>query len=644
MAYQVLARKWRPQIFQQMVGQEHVLKALGNALDRDQLHHAYLFSGTRGVGKTTVARIFAKSLNCETGVTSKPCGRCSACTEIAEGRFVDLIEIDAASRTKVDDMRELLENAQYAPTRSRYKIYLIDEVHMLSNSSFNALLKTLEEPPPHIKFLLATTDPQKLPVTVLSRCLQFNLKNLSSERIVNHLKIVLQAEEISSEEAALWEIAKAANGSMRDALSLTDQCIAFSNGALAASDVLEMLGTVDSRVVVELLQSVATNKAPNVLERIGKIAEYSPDFGSILQSMAELLHRIAIEQVVPGAIDNSLGDQQQIGELAQQLSAEQTQLYYEIALLTRRDLNLAPDPRTGFEMGLLRMLAFCPNASSSSQISSVVIKEDGPEDQDEEEEPSARLDKHQQPAKDDKPQNLIVPDQFFTDNVEPVDSAEIQENRVSAAQEARTSRRSETFSHAEVQSSQPALQSNIASTANPQVVAMDATSPETHANSTEALSSGRDVETDHRPSVTSADASELSEPKLRNSRWSEVVEKLNLQGLTYNLAKRCILKEVQGEKVDFVIDEDHFDFFNQLQQNRLTDALSEYLGKNVRISVNAGKSEWLSPLQKYEAQRAELLSKAEREINEDPNIRHLIDMFDATVVKDSIEPIIKSSQ
>lgn len=367
MSYQVLARKWRPQSFLEMVGQEHVLKALVNALDQDRLHHAYLFTGTRGVGKTTVARIFAKCLNCESGVTSKPCGTCGACREIAEGRFVDLIEIDAASRTKVEDMRELLENVQYAPTRGRFKVYLIDEVHMLSTSSFNALLKTLEEPPSHVKFLLATTDPQKLPVTVLSRCLQFNLKNMSPERIVGHLQRILTEESLAFEEPALWLLARAADGSMRDALSLTDQAIAFGGNQLLTRDVSAMLGTVDQGQVVRLVEALAQRNGTQLLELVAQFSEFSPNYGHALDSMASLLHRIAVEQTVPGALDNSQGDQEQLRQLAGSLAAEDVQLFYQIAIQGRRDLSLAPDPRTGFEMALLRMLAFMPNATQQPQ-------------------------------------------------------------------------------------------------------------------------------------------------------------------------------------------------------------------------------------------------------------------------------------
>lgn len=360
MSYQVLARKWRPGNFREMVGQEHVLKALINALDHNRLHHAYLFTGTRGVGKTTIARILAKCLNCEAGVTSTPCGECSACVEIAEGRFVDLIEVDAASRTKVEDTRELLDNVQYAPTRGRYKIYLIDEVHMLSNHSFNALLKTLEEPPEHVKFLLATTDPQKLPVTILSRCLQFNLKNMSPERIVGHLQFVLEKEAVPFEESALWLLARAADGSMRDGLSLTDQAIAFGSGKISDPDVAAMLGTIDHQLIQKLMDALIASDGRQLLQAVSGFAEHAPDFNAALADLLTLLHRVAIAQALPEALDNSFGDRKQILGYASQLAAEDVQLFYQTALIGRRDLALASDPRSGFEMTLLRMLAFRP--------------------------------------------------------------------------------------------------------------------------------------------------------------------------------------------------------------------------------------------------------------------------------------------
>jgi DNA polymerase-3 subunit gamma/tau len=366
MSYQVLARKWRPRNFHEMVGQEHVLRALVNALDNDRLHHAYLFTGTRGVGKTTIARILSKSLNCDKGVTSEPCGVCSACTEIDAGRFVDLIEVDAASRTKVDETRELLENVQYAPSRGRYKVYLIDEVHMFSNHSFNALLKTLEEPPPHVKFLLATTDPQKLPVTILSRCLQFNLKRLPLDRITAHLEDILGREAIAADAPALKLLGRAADGSMRDALSLLDQAIAYGGGTVREADVRAMLGTLEHDHVLRILRALAANDAAGVLAAVEQAAQQVPDFAGLLAELLTLLQQVALAQAVPEALDDSLDHREAVLELARELAPEDVQLYYQIGLIGRRDLPLAPDARGGLEMVLLRMLAFRPAQATTT--------------------------------------------------------------------------------------------------------------------------------------------------------------------------------------------------------------------------------------------------------------------------------------
>ncbi|MDA1108116.1 MAG: DNA polymerase III subunit gamma/tau [Proteobacteria bacterium] len=360
MTYQVLARKWRPRNFAEMVGQEHVVRALTHALDNDRLHHAFLFTGTRGVGKTTLARVLAKALNCEQGVSSTPCGTCSACCEIDEGRFVDLIEVDAASRTKVEDTRELLENVQYAPTRGRYKVYLIDEVHMLSPHSFNALLKTLEEPPPHVKFLLATTDPQKLPVTILSRCLQFNLKRVPVDLITRQIEHILQQEGTTGEAAACKAIARAADGSLRDALSLLDQAIAYGGGALREADVHAMLGSIEQTHVFTLLEALAYHNAQALLERVDLLAQHAADFEGVLADLLTQLHRIALAQVIPDAVDDAAGDRDAVLALARAITPEDVQLFYQIGTLGRRDLPLAPDAQSGFEMILLRMLAFRP--------------------------------------------------------------------------------------------------------------------------------------------------------------------------------------------------------------------------------------------------------------------------------------------
>src|ERR1700676_4002305 len=371
MSYVVLARKWRPKRFAEMVGQEHVLRALGNALDSGKVHHAFLFTGTRGVGKTTIARILAKSLNCETaGVSSNPCGTCAACREIDEGRFVDLIEVDAASRTKVDDTREMLDNVQYAPTRGRYKVYLIDEVHMLSSHSFNALLKTLEEPPPHVKFLLATTDPQKLPVTVLSRCLQFSLKRLPASLIGERLKFIAGAEHLEFDPAAVALVARAAEGSMRDALSLLDQLIAFGGGSLSEANTRAMLGTIDRGHVGRLIDALARADGSALLAEVKELDRDAPDYDRALIELAAFLQRISIVQIVPeAAIQDEDFDADSLTRLAQAISPEDVQLYYQIALGGRRGWAMAPEPRAGFEMTLLRMLAFRPDTEAAHGVS-----------------------------------------------------------------------------------------------------------------------------------------------------------------------------------------------------------------------------------------------------------------------------------
>lgn len=362
MSYQVLARKWRPRSFQDMVGQEPILRMLANALEQKRIHHAYLFTGTRGVGKTTLARIFAKCLNCETSITATPCDTCQTCQAIDAGRFLDLFEIDAASRTKVEDTRELLDNVLYPPTQGRYKVYLIDEVHMLSNHSFNALLKTLEEPPAHVKFLLATTDPKRLPITILSRCLQFHLKRMTNEQITQRLQSISQTENISADSTALETLAKAADGSMRDALSLLEQAIAYGSGKVNKEDVHAMLGSIPQESLLPLLEALATHDGNQLLQLITHLAEHAPDFHQLLEELIHLLHQIAIAQIVPEARIN----EEAITLLAQRFTPEEVQLYYQIALLGRRDLSLTSHSQQGFEMTMLRMLAFKPTLSTQS--------------------------------------------------------------------------------------------------------------------------------------------------------------------------------------------------------------------------------------------------------------------------------------
>ena len=369
MSYQVLARKWRPQKFSELVGQEHVVNAISNALENDKLHHAYLFTGTRGVGKTTIARIFSKSLNCETGQSANPCGTCNACVDIDQGRYVDLLEIDAASRTKVEDTRELLDNVQYKPTRGRFKVYLIDEVHMLSKHSFNALLKTLEEPPPHVKFLLATTDPQKLPITILSRCLQFSLKALSREQIQSQLKHVLDSENISNQDSALSHLARAAQGSMRDALSLTDQAIAQGNNQVSTEVVIEMLGLLDKNQVLKLAKAVIEKDAVAAMQLLDSICMHAPDYSQVISELLSLFHQISLTQIVPEVCKVETLSPKALYQLSKAVTPEHIQLLYQIALQGKKDLPFAPDPLTGLEMTILRLLAFSPASKVDLDLS-----------------------------------------------------------------------------------------------------------------------------------------------------------------------------------------------------------------------------------------------------------------------------------
>jgi DNA polymerase-3 subunit gamma/tau len=360
MSYQVLARKWRPRNFEQVVGQDAVKQALVNGLDNDRVHHAFLLTGTRGVGKTTLARILAKSLNCEQGVSSTPCGECGSCVDVDEGRFVDMLEIDAASKTGVDDIRDLIDNAQYSPTRGRYKVYIIDEVHMLSRNAFNGLLKTLEEPPPHVKFVLATTDADRIPVTILSRCLRFNLRRLLPDQIGDYLAQLLKAESIEAEPAAIIRIAQAADGSMRDGLSLLDQAIAFGGGKLAEQEVAQMLGSVDHAHLVSLIEAIVAADGDGMLETVAELSAQARDLESVLGGLAEILHRISLLHCAPGYRDAERSDWDSIEQLATRVSAADAQLFYQIAVQGARDLALAPDPRTGLEMALMRMMAFRP--------------------------------------------------------------------------------------------------------------------------------------------------------------------------------------------------------------------------------------------------------------------------------------------
>jgi DNA polymerase-3 subunit gamma/tau len=617
MSYQVLARKWRPKTFREMVGQEHVLKALINALDHDRLHHAYLFTGTRGVGKTTIARILAKCLNCESGVSSEPCGVCGACREIAEGRFIDLIEVDAASRTKVEDTRELLENVQYAPSRGRYKIYLIDEVHMLSTHSFNALLKTLEEPPPHVKFLLATTDPQKLPATILSRCLQFHLKNMTPERIVAHLSFVLAQESLAFEEPALWLLGRAADGSMRDALSLTDQAIAFGSGKVAEADVRSMLGSIDQGVVYELLEALSTADGGALMAAVARTAEQATDFAGVLEELLMALHRIAVAQAVPDAVDNSGGDRERVVALAAQFSAEDVQLYYQMGLLGRRDLPLAPDGRIGLEMALLRMLAFRPQGAPPASGARPPV--------------AGGAVKKPEPART----AATAPAR------EPVASVAPAMNAAPAAVATGPVASSSVSSNSNVTSLRAAPAANTASVA--------ARAPEQTATPARALlqavpSRAAEVVAVAQPAAVSAAAVVKAEPialeQLNNSVWSECFPQFGLGGVLGTIASHCELRHLDGLNVEMVLDQRHAAVFDEMHTQRLQEHLRNYFGgAALKLRIDIGQPQAETPFMRRDRIRLERRAAAHAAIVADANIRLLQEGFGAVLDETSIEPL-----
>ncbi|MBV0932926.1 DNA polymerase III subunit gamma/tau [Marinobacterium weihaiense] len=624
MSYQVLARKWRPKRFVEMVGQEHVLKALVNALDDDRLHHAYLFTGTRGVGKTSIARLFAKSLNCEVGVSSEPCGQCSACVEIAEGRFVDLIEVDAASRTKVEDTRELLENVQYAPTHGRFKVYLIDEVHMLSNSSFNALLKTLEEPPPHVKFLLATTDPQKLPMTVLSRCLQFNLKNLTAERIQQHLEFVLGEESVSFEVPALWLLARAADGSMRDALSLTDQAIAFGAGAVREADVRAMLGTIDQHLVYRMLGHVAAHEPQALLESVQSLAEFSPDYQGVLGDIVSLLHRIALAQVVPAAVDNSLGDRDQVLALAQRMRAEEVQLYYQVALMGRKDLPLVPEPREGLEMTLLRMLAFRPaghqpldaSGSATAADNAAAVSAPAPE--------------------------AVAPAAAPAHRPKPVTSPP------SAPPQAEPQPVAQALAAQTQVSPPPGMPEDVPPWEDlpPDMAAMDDSPPKkprpadvTQAQPAPVAPSTAVAGAAQAPANHGAAAVPTPAPERYDGGWSELLASLGLSGMAESLARNLSLEVETDDRLCFHYMPEQEALLSGDRRERIIAALQQARGAHFSIEFVQAPQTRETPAQRAERKRAERLARAVADIEADGMVQTLINQFGARIDYESIRPI-----
>ena len=633
MSYQVLARKWRPRLFREMVGQTHVLQALINALDHNRLHHAYLFTGTRGVGKTTIARILAKCLNCETGISSEPCGVCSACKEIDEGRFVDLIEVDAASRTKVEDTRELLDNVQYAPSRGRFKVYLIDEVHMLSSHSFNALLKTLEEPPEHVKFLLATTDPQKLPVTILSRCLQFSLKNMAPEKVVEHLRHVLGEEMIRFDEESLWLLGRAADGSMRDALSLTDQAIAFGNGALRVADVRSMLGTIDHGQVFGLLEALAAHDAPALLAAIAELAEQGADFAAVLAELLSTLQRLAIAQVLPAAADNSQGDQARILDLAGRLSGEDVQLFYQLGLHGRRDLPLAPEPRGGFEMAMLRMLAFRPGVAQGVAAQTPPVSVPGkPQGISQ-----ARVD-----SQPDRPQPALAQPEPVAESVPPAPAAAVVEPAAPAVSQpvgAEPALR--------VQGGQP-LKSGVP--VKPPLDEPDADWLQSVPDYDEGDRQDQDELMDYLPDwqmdeteaaapAETAQSSSLPVASGIAAQWLELFARLPLSGLTQSIAAHCQLVSCDAGQWLLHLDPGHSALYNENHRLRLQQALIDCRGQSLTLTVLVQQPDQETPALAAARERQKRQVQAEQLIRDDPLVQGLIRDFAAEICADSIRPI-----
>lgn len=594
MSYQVLARKWRPKKFAEVAGQGHVLKSLINALDHERLHHAYLFTGTRGVGKTTLARILAKCLNCEKGVTSEPCEACSTCTEINEGRFIDLIEVDAASRTKVEDTRELLDNVQYSSTRGRFKVYLIDEVHMLSNHSFNALLKTLEEPPAHVKFLFATTDPQKLPITILSRCLQFNLKNLSPKLIVEYLETVMQQEQIKCDSDALWQLAAAASGSMRDALTLADQAISYCQGEISHSGVIDMLGVPQQAQVFELLSAMAKGDLPLVLSLVEAISDHTPDYSNTLDSLLSTLHRIAIAQAAPTAVDNSFGDKQAVLRLAAEFAAEDIQLFYQLGAKGRGELRSGLDMRSAFEMLLLRMMIFSPSLVDQNLMPSRVGSDDS--------------DQHSDLLRDGHSETPVERPQMETAGgpavSETADSVQSQKKKTLADQhESDSLARQHVFT--------------------PKSVCDESQPP------AEGL---------QEPTQSEVRRSDLLRT-LTHESWLEVFPSLSVSGIVRNILANTQWEEFSEGILLLRLAEDQSALYSEEILPKLESALTQYFCEPVSLKITVGEVDVETPALKAQRLMKEARLSMVNEFETDTNVRELVDRFAATVETESIVPL-----
>ena len=599
MSYQVLARKWRPKSFETLIGQEHVVRALTNALEQQRLHHAYLLTGTRGVGKTTIARILAKSLNCETGITAHPCGVCSVCVDIDKGRFIDLIEVDAASNTQVDNMRDLLDNAQYAPTAGRFKVYIIDEVHMLSRSSFNAMLKTLEEPPAHIKFILATTDPQKMPVTVLSRCLQFNLRQMASTSITEHCQTILKAENIPFEVPALQLIAKAASGSMRDALSLLDQAIAYGSQSVQEKEVRAMLGTIDQSYLIELLKALIQKDGEALMSQAKAMSERSIAFDAALGDLANLLQQVAMTQVVPNSIALDLPERPALLELAQQLSPEKVQLYYQIALLGRRDIGLAPDEYAGFTMSLLRMLAFNQSDTASPAI------------------------KASNPASNQTSNAAPTP--------APRPSASVALKVIEVAPQVATIAVRALADQAPTMTPEPEV-TQILTEAIQAPIETQHSAYSDESSNVQNFSREDFIET----SLSQEQSTEKSTIQF-NGNWRGLVDALKL-GLARTLAQNCELESFDENNINLTVPDLQKHLLDPNYQEKLSAAINQHFGRKIKLSLKVGGT-GNTPAKQIFEEKAAVQSEAESAIQQDDFVQALMKDFGANIIPSSIKPV-----
>jgi DNA polymerase-3 subunit gamma/tau len=642
MTYQVLARKWRPKRFADLVGQEHVVRALSNALKESRLHHAYLLTGTRGVGKTTIARILAKSLNCETGTTAEPCGVCQACTQIDAGRFVDLLEIDAASNTGIDNIREVLENAQYTPTMGRYKVYIIDEVHMLSKSAFNAMLKTLEEPPAHVKFILATTDPQKVPVTVLSRCLQFSLRNMTPQQVAGHLAHMLDVEGIAYESPALALLGRAAAGSMRDAQSLLDQAIAYGLGEVKEDGVRAMLGAVDKRYLFALLDALADADGARLVAEVEALAARGIGFDSALAELASLLHQLALAQTVPAAIASDEPERDAIFALAQRLAAEDVQLYYQIALHGRRDLALAPDEHAGFSMSMLRMLAFHPVNGGESAVRPL---------------PAARP-----PVPAANPGASTLPA-----GVSPARAALAQLGGKPAERSPATAEKP-AAPEPEPEPARPAAPAPVpqaaprepapwdeqpaavaaapaASPARPPVPARVEEAPEEADDDAEPemLDTAGDSD-DELPAyamMMEEDPGELvSEAPVFDGDWASLIGRLgNKLGAARMLAQNAALKQWDGKVFELAVPEGFRNMATRDYQDKLKSVLGEYLGQSIELRVSIETLDMETPAMRDARFKREQLAGARQHMENDPVVQQLVQEMGAMLLAETVQPV-----